>query len=91
MILTPCAASGKSVNETVKRMAAKLAAPVAWLGKYYSKVLEKEVSTRQTWLLLEAQAAFFAGIFPMDYNLIVRLLMLLWFVNAAKRCRKSGL
>lgn len=32
---------------------------VDWLRRYYSKALDRELSMRQTWLLVNAQAAFF--------------------------------
>ena len=63
--------------------------PVALLAGYYSSVLERKVSQRQTLLILEAQAAFFTGILPADIPVVVRLLAAGWFVSALMRCRKS--
>lgn len=63
--------------------------PVRLLAQYYSSVLERKVSTSQTWRLIEVQTAFFAGIFPVDLPVVARLLALGWFVSAMVRCRKS--
>ncbi len=64
-------------------------APVRILARYYSSVLEREVSMNQTWHLIEVQLAFFAGIFPADISVVVRLLALAWFVSALVRCKNA--
>ena len=63
--------------------------PLKWLRKYYSTVLEKEVSMKQTALLLETQFAFVMGIFPADMHLLLRMACLTWFAFCLKRCQKS--
>lgn len=39
---------------------------VDWLRRYYSKALDRELSMRQTWLLVNAQAAFFFTFLPAE-------------------------
>ena len=63
--------------------------PVRLLAKYYSAVLEREVTTKQAWHLIEVQSAFFAGIFPADLSATFRLLAIFWFVSALLRCKKA--
>ena len=65
-----------------------LSMPVRILSGYYSSVLGREVSIKQTWALIEVQTAFFAGIFPADISVFVRLLMAAWFLYALGRCKK---
>ena len=64
---------------------------IEWLSHYYSTVLERPVSKRLTWALLEAQTAFFLGIVPAAVPMIVRLIALGWFFVAVKRCRRLGI
>lgn len=91
MTLTADAANGKQFELTELFASVKtwLSTPVKLLSRYYSYVLERQVTTRQTWLVIEAQAAFFAGIFPADIHISVRLLMAAWFLSALSRCRKA--
>jgi hypothetical protein len=52
-------------------------------------VLERKVSTKQTLLLLNAQAAFVITAFPVEAPFVVRLICLSWFVKALFACKKS--
>lgn len=71
----------------VKNIAMK---PMVWLQKYYSKVLEKEVSLKQTWLLLKAQGAFFMMAYPTDScPLLLRAFFLVLFVWTLLRCKEE--
>ena len=72
------------VASTVQRI-------VAPLARYYSRVLDTEVSTRQTLLLVNAQAAFFMTVFPADCHLLLRLGCLAWLISAVMKCRDSGI
>ena len=71
--------------ENVKQVANR---PVEWLRQYYSSVLERDINMRQTWSLIEVQAAFFAGIMPANYGLWLRAACCAWFLWALKRCRR---
>ena len=73
----------------VKGFAEWMSAPTRLLARYYSDVLGRHVSTRQTWLLIEAQVAFFAGVIPADIPVIVRILMVAWFASAAIKCKNA--
>ena len=70
--------------ENVKKVANR---PVEWLHQYYSSVLERDINMRQTWSLIEVQVAFFAGIMPANYSLLLRAAFCAWFLIALKRCR----
>lgn len=63
--------------------------PVRLLSRYYSAVLERDVTMNQTWHLIEVQLAFFVGIFPADISVVVRLLAFAWFVSAIGRCKNA--
>lgn len=63
--------------------------PLRWLQKYYSVVMEKEISTHQTLLLLQTQVAFVMGVFPADINLALRAAFLGWFAYSLHKCRKN--
>lgn len=60
-------------------------------GKYYSGVLGVELGIRQTLKLLNAQAAFFLTVFPVDCPLALRAACLAWLVAALGGCRRLGL
>lgn len=77
------------LTELVKGFAEWISTPTRLLAKYYSSVLGRSVSTHQTWLLIEAQAAFFAGVIPADIPVIVRILMVAWFASAAIKCKNA--
>ena len=70
--------------ENVKKVANR---PVEWLRQYYSSVLERDINMRQTWSLIEVQVAFFAGIMPANYSLLLRAAFCAWFLMVLKRCR----
>lgn len=61
--------------------------PVQWLRRYYSVALQREVSMRQTWLLLNAQAAFAAAFFPTSEPLVLRLCCMGWLLSAMLKCK----
>ena len=42
----------------------KICRPIEWLCCYYSDVLDRKLTMRQTWLLINAQLAFGAAFFP---------------------------
>lgn len=91
MVLTTGMLNGKSFALVIRYIINKVNIPVGILRRYYSNVLEKDVSMRQTWMLIEAQTAFFAGILPINIHIAVRILMIVWFVATLKKCRKNGL
>lgn len=77
-----------TARRTAAKAAARLVAPVAG---YYSRVLGEKVSTRQTLLLLNAQAAFVMAVLPADGPLAGRALCVAWLAHALLLCRRSGL
>lgn len=68
--------------ESIQQMVEPIAA-------YYSKVLEQPVSRRQTWLLLNAQAAFLLTVFPATCPLLLRTVFAAWLVDALLRCKRE--
>ncbi len=98
--MTLTANAAETMNMTAETMnmsngTAKVASIIrsmaAPLARYYSSVLGTEVSTRQTLLLANAQAAFFMTAFPADCHLLLRLGCLAWLVSAVIKCRNSGI
>ena len=71
-------------NDIVK--AAKT--PLEWLRRYYSQVLEHEVSTRQTLRYLHAQLAFVMAVFPDYESMLLHVAVAAWFVVALLECRE---
>ena len=59
------------------------------VASFYGKQLERNVSRRQTLLLIEAQLAFFLGIMPVDMHITLRLALTLWTVVAVRKCKKG--
>ncbi len=78
----------KKMGEMLKKVSDALDTPFRMLGKYYSDVLERDISLCQAKALTEAQAAFLAAVMPADYNLLLRTLACAWFVIALRKCRR---
>ena len=76
---------------TVNRTARHARQAVDSISRYYSQVLGKQLSTRQTLTLINAQAAFFMTVFPADCTLTVRGICAAWLVSALIKCRNSGI
>ena len=75
----------------VKRLSSCCHSLIGRLAAYYSSVLGQQVTLRQTFLLLNAQAAFLFTVFPLDCSFVLRLLCVVWLVSALLKCRNSGL
>ncbi|MCI7284684.1 MAG: hypothetical protein MR533_08820 [Prevotella sp.] len=74
-----------SLNSGMK----KVCRPIEWLCSYYSDVLERKLTMRQTWLLINAQLAFGAAFFPVEAPLVVRIGCLVWVVSALLKCKRE--
>ena len=73
-----------SLNSGMK----KICRPIEWLCSYYSDVLERKLTMRQTWLLINAQLAFGAAFFPVEAPWVVRIGSLVWVVSALLKCKR---
>ena len=67
----------------------KVCRPIEWLCSYYSDVLDRKLTMRQTWLLVNAQLAFGAAFFPMEAPWVVRIGCLVWVVSALQKCKRG--
>ena len=74
-----------SLNSGMK----KICRPIEWLCSYYSDVLERKLTMRQTWLLINAQLAFGAALFPVEAPWVVRIGCLVWVVSALLKCKRG--
>lgn len=83
------AAAGRDAAEVMKKVGGAVAGAVEMLRRYYSDVLDREVSMAQMRLLIEAQAAFTACILPADFPLVVRVACGVWLLLALRRCKKA--
>lgn len=63
--------------------------PIEWLCSYYSDVLDRKLTIRQTWLLINAQLAFGAAFFPVEAPWVVRIGCLVWVVSALLKCKRG--
>lgn len=54
---------------------------------YYSSVLERELSPRQTALIINAQAAFIVAVFPVEGPLLLRIAAMTWLICALLKCK----
>ena len=77
------------LNKSVRKVIESTKQPAEWLRKYYSIILEKEISMRQTLLLVGTQAAFCLAIFPADIHLLLRLISLIIFCVCLGECKRS--
>lgn len=67
----------------------KVYRPIEWLCSYYSNVLDRKLTMRQTWLLINAQLAFGAAFFPVEAPWGVRIGCLVWVVSALLKCKRE--
>ena len=74
-----------SLNNCMK----EICRPIEWLCSYYSDVLERKLTMRQTWLLINAQLAFGAAFFPVEAPWVVRIGCLVWVVSALLKCKRE--
>ena len=74
-----------SLNSGMK----KVCRPIEWLCSYYSNVLDRKLTMRQTWLLVNAQLAFGAAFFPVEAPWGVRIGCLVWVVSALLKCKRG--
>ena len=74
-----------SLNSGMK----KVCRPIEWLCSYYSDVLDRKLTMRQTWLLINAQLAFGAAFFPMEAPWVIRIGCLVWVVSALLKCKRE--
>lgn len=74
-----------SLNSGMK----KVCRPIEWLCSYYSDVLDRKLTMRQTWLLVNAQLAFGAAFFPVEAPWGVRIGCLVWVVSALLKCKRG--
>ena len=74
-----------SLNSCMK----KVCRPIEWLCSYYSNVLERKLTMRQTWLLINAQLAFGAAFFPVEAPWVVRIGCLAWVISALQKCKRE--
>ena len=81
--------STKNTIETIKSIANTAMKPVNWLSTYYSSVLGRKISTKQTLLLLNAQAAFTMTAFPTEAPFVVRIICLTWFIKSVLACKRA--
>lgn len=62
--------------------------PFERLRRYYSDVLEEEVSYSRMWRLINAQLAFVTAVFPADAPLTARALCAVWLICSLLACRR---
>ena len=74
-----------SLNSCMK----KICRPIEWLCSYYSDVLDRKLTMRQTWLLINAQLAFGAAFFPVEAPWVVRIGCLVWVISALLKCKRE--
>ena len=74
-----------SLNNCMK----EICRPIEWLCSYYSDVLDRKLTMRQTWLLINAQLAFGAAFFPVEAPWVVRIGSLVWVVSALLKCKRE--
>lgn len=80
--------AARRIAETGGTLSRRAAYPMHLLRRYYSYVLEREVTMRETRLLTEVQAAAFMFIFPVECPVVVRMAALIWAFVALKKCKK---
>lgn len=78
-----------SMKEVYLNSMKEVCRPIEWLCSYYSDVLERKLTMRQTWLLVNAQLAFGAAFFPVEAPWVVRIGCLVWVMSALLKCKRE--
>lgn len=78
-----------AIDNVAQSASGKLRAPLRWLRRYYSTVLDRPVSMAQARLLTNTQAAFFLVALPADYPVLLRIAACAWFIASLLRCRDA--
>ena len=81
--------SANSVITTANKVLNAAKTPIEWLRNYYSVVCEKELTLRQTMLLINAQVAFIATVFPANMPIVARIACCAWLVYSLKTCKNE--
>ena len=81
--------SGNTVMMVANKALNGVKMPIEWLRKYYSVVCEKELTLRQTMLLINAQFAFLATAFPANMPIVARIACCAWLVYSLKTCKNE--
>ena len=76
-----------NVSSVINAIAAAATRPLNRLGSYYSTVLQRPLSLRQTFCLLNAQMAFLATVF-IQTTAVAHVALLTWFVASVLKCRE---
>lgn len=78
-----------TIIEIVTNLISIISRPVALLSLYYSHCLGREITIKQTWLLLNAQAAFFMAAFPVSCAWTLRFICIAWLLYSLKLCKNN--
>lgn len=82
----------QTLNKVKLSLIKKVKMPLELTRNYYSSVLEKQISLKQTLLLLETQIAFFLGVFSVDATpLLLKGAFAAWFLWGVLKCKKAGI
>lgn|SRR5574344_559904 len=65
--------------------------PILKLMQYYSYILGKDITIKQTLLLLNVQFAFLFAVFPVNLSIVLRVVFAVWFITALLQCGRSGI
>ncbi len=79
--------SRSQMQDIMENVWKQLCRPAEWLRCYFSQVLEREVSMRQTMCILHAQLAGTVAVFFTFDSVLLHLAAVLWFVAALLSCR----
>lgn len=63
--------------------------PFNFLRMYYSGIIGKKISFKQTWLITETQIAFIFAVFPVEASFTLRVLAVVWFLTSLIRTKAS--
>jgi hypothetical protein len=90
MTLTERNTSFTELSNFITDATAWFQTPMEWLRKYYSAVLEREVSSKQASYITQAQLALILAILPIIPSLLVQVFNLVWFGLALYKCKKAN-
>lgn len=75
--------------ETVNGFMCSFKAPFEWLRQYYGHIIGRDISNRQTTLLLNAQVSFLVVISAGNAGWLLQALSVAWFALSVIVCKRS--
>lgn len=63
--------------------------PAEWLRRYYSAIIGRELSRKQSWLITRTELAFLAVVVCAGQSVLLTAASLVWFATLLLKCKRN--